>query len=181
MLSVGVSEELPLVKLLQLKKLVKAIFFCSTITAIAGPVFAQSVAANRGIICIDNANYLSEWETTDLPVSSVVAHWFDDHRVYTTNWIRSNDYIKPKTPKFGKKYTTDSDIISWQFDFLENEEKMVEINRADASRSIRIGEVITVTVDCNLIEDRATFKDQIEEVTVTLQGQYDKAIADHKL
>ena len=142
---------------------------------------ALSLDVPRGLFCIDQEGLESEWTETDQPIQSVISHWFDKERVYTTSWSRKNDLITRSTDRFGIKYSTDSKFIRWPLNFLDDEEKIVEINRADATRSIKLREETISEVDCYLNDDAKEYNYKIIELHTQLQKSYDKAISDHKL
>ena len=50
------------------------------------PIQMHAAVAEKGLVCADQGSLLSRWTATDDPLSSLVAHWFDDKRISLVIW-----------------------------------------------------------------------------------------------
>ena len=70
------------------------------------PIQTLAAVAEKGLVCADQGKLLSSWTVKDEPLSSLVAHWFDDKRVSTIIWQRTNDDIDMQATRRGIPYET---------------------------------------------------------------------------
>ena len=141
---------------------------------------SHAAVAEKGLVCADQGELLSRWTATDDPVSSVVAHWFDDKRVSTVIWQRENDNIEMQATRRGIPYQTDMLSISWTLK-TDNSERNISIDRKTGQRSVIEDGTALITVDCEIFDTEKAFQEKLENITENLQSNYDLAIANHKL
>ena len=144
------------------------------------PIQTLAAVAEKGLVCADQGALLSSWTAKDEPLSSVVAHWFDDKRVSTVIWQRENDNIEMKTTRRGIPYETDMLSISWTLS-TNGQEVNISIDRNTGQRSVMKDGIAVVSVDCELFDSEKVFQEKLKELTNSLQSSYDSAIANHKL
>ena len=92
------------------------------------PIQTLAAVAEKGLVCADQGALLSSWTAKDEPLSSVVAHWFDDERVSTVIWQRANDDIDMQATRRGIPYETDMLSISWKLT-TDDSERNISIDR----------------------------------------------------
>ena len=141
---------------------------------------ANANLADKGLVCINKEQLSSEWSSTEAPLISSVAHWFDDKKVSTSTWIRKNDAIKMLTTRNGVPFKTDATTIRWKTT-VEDEDRIISIDRATAKRSVLLDEQILVSAECEIFIKEKEFEKKLEEITQTLKTKFDQAIAKHKL
>ena len=144
------------------------------------PIQTLAAVAEKGLVCADQGALLSSWTAKDEPLSSVVAHWFDDKRVSTVIWQRENDNIEMKTTRRGIPYETDMLSISWTLK-TDDRERNISIDRKTGQRSVIEDGTALITVDCEIFDTEKAFQEKLENITENLQSNYDLAIANHKL
>ena len=144
------------------------------------PIQTLAAVAEKGLVCADQGALLSSWTAKDEPLSSVVAHWFDDKRVSTVIWQRENDNIEMKTTRRGIPYETDMLLISWTLK-TDDRERNISIDRKTGQRSVIEDGTALITVDCEIFDTEKAFQEKLENITENLQSNYDLAIANHKL
>ena len=145
-------------------------------------VSTQTLAAvaEKGLVCADQGALLSSWTAKDEPLSSLVAHWFDDERVSTVIWQRANDNIEMQATRRGIPYKTDMLSISWTLK-TDDSERNILIDRKTGQRSVMQDGTALITVDCEIFDTEKAFQENLENITENLQSNYDLAIANHKL
>ena len=161
----------------------KARFSITLILLMAGamvPIQSHAAVAEKGLVCFDQGKLLSRWTATDDPVSSVVAHWFDDKRVSTVIWQRENDNIEMQATRRGIPYETDMLSISWTLK-TDSSDRNISIDRKTGQRSVIEDGTALITVDCEIFDTEKAFQEKLENITENLQSNYDLAIANHKL
>ena len=144
------------------------------------PIQTLAAVAEKGLVCADQGKLLSSWTAKDEPLSSVVAHWFDDKRVSTIIWQRTNDDIDMQATRRGIPYETNMLSISWKLT-TDNSERNISIDRETGRRSVMQDGQALITVDCEMFETETAFQEKLEDITNSLQSNYDLAIANHKL
>ena len=144
------------------------------------PIQTLAAVAEKGLVCADQGELLSSWTAKDEPLSSVVAHWFDDKRVSTVIWQRENDNIEMKATRRGIPYETNMLSISWKLT-TDNSERNISIDRETGRRSVMQDGQALITVDCEMFDTETAFQEKLEDITNSLQSNYDLAIANHKL
>ena len=144
------------------------------------PIQTLAVVAEKGLVCADQGALLSSWTAKDEPLSSVVAHWFDDKRVSTIIWQRTNDDIDMQATRRGIPYETNMLSISWKLT-TDNSERNISIDRETGRRSVMQDGQALITVDCEMFDTETAFQEKLEDITNSLQSNYDLAIANHKL
>ena len=97
------------------------------------PIQTLAAVAEKGLVCADQGELLSSWTAKDEPLSSVVAHWFDDKRVSTIIWQRTNDDIDMQATRRGIPYETNMLSISWKLT-TDNSERNISIDRETGRR-----------------------------------------------
>jgi len=141
---------------------------------------ATASLTKKGLVCIDKEQLSSEWSSTEDPLISSVAHWFDEKKVSTTTWVRKNDTIKMLTTRNGVPFKTDAKTIRWKTT-VGDEDRIISIDRATAERSVLSGKEILVSADCEIFLKEKEFQKKLEAITQTLQTKFNQAIAKHKL
>lgn len=144
------------------------------------PIQTLAAVAEKGLVCADQGALLSSWTAKDEPLSSVVAHWFDDKRVSTIIWQRTNDDIDMQATRRGIPYETNMLSISWKLT-TDNSERNISIDRETGRRSVMQDGQALITVDCEMFDTETAFQEKLEDITNSLQSNYDLAIANHKL
>ena len=144
------------------------------------PIQTLAAVAEKGLVCADQGALLSSWTAKDEPLSSVVAHWFDDERVSTVIWQRANDNIEMQATRRGIPYETDMLSISWKLK-TDDSERNILIDRKTGQRSVMQDGTALVTVACEIFDTEQAFQEKLKELTNSLQLNYDSAIANHKL
>ena len=144
------------------------------------PIQTLAAVAEKGLVCADQGKLLSSWTAKDEPLSSVVAHWFDDKRVSTIIWQRTNDDIDMQATRRGIPYETNMLSISWKLT-TDNSERNISIDRETGRRSVMQDGQALITVDCEMFDTETAFQEKLEDITENLQSNYDLAIANHKL
>ena len=144
------------------------------------PIQTLAAVAEKGLVCADQGALLSSWTAKDEPLSSVVAHWFDDKRVSTVIWQRENDNIEMKATRRGIPYETDMLSINWTLK-IDDRESNISIDRKTGQRSVMQDGTALVTVACEIFDTEKAFQEKLKELTNSLQSSYDSAIANHKL
>ena len=144
------------------------------------PIQTLAAVAEKGLVCADQGKLLSSWTAKDEPLSSVVAHWFDDKRVSTIIWQRTNDDIDMQATRRGIPYETNMLSISWK-STTDNSERNISIDRETGRRSVMQDGQALITVDCEMFDTEKAFQEKLENITENLQSNYDLAIANHKL
>ena len=144
------------------------------------PIQTLAAVAEKGLVCTDQGKLLSSWTAKDEPLSSVVAHWFDDKRVSTIIWQRTNDDIDMQATRRGIPYETNMLSISWKLT-TDNSERNISIDRETGRRSVMQDGQALITVDCEMFDTETAFQEKLEDITNSLQSNYDLAIANHKL
>ena len=144
------------------------------------PIQSHAAVAEKGLVCADQGKLLSRWTATDAPLSSVVAHWFDDKRVSTIIWQRTNDDIDMQATRRGIPYETNMLSISWTLK-IDDRERNISIDRKTGQRSVMQDGTALITVDCEIFDTEKAFQEKLENITENLQSNYDLAIANHKL
>ena len=144
------------------------------------PIQSHAAVAEKGLVCSKAEDLLSKWTVSDEPLSSVVAHWFDEKRVSTLTWQRKNDSVEIKATRRGVPYETNSLSISWTLS-TNGQEINISIDRSTGQRSVLQDEIVVVSVDCELFDSEKAFQEKLKEITNSLQSRYDSAIANHKL
>ena len=97
------------------------------------PIQTLAAVAEKGLVCADQGALLSSWTAKDEPLSSVVAHWFDDKRVSTVIWQRANDNIEMQATRRGIPYETDMLSINWTLK-IDDRERNISIDRKTGQR-----------------------------------------------
>ena len=144
------------------------------------PIQTHAAVAKKGLVCADQGSLLSRWTATDDPLSSVIAHWFDDKRVSTIIWQRTNDDIDMQATRRGIPYETNILSISWKLT-ADSSERNISIDRETGRRSVMQDGQALITVDCEMFDTETAFQEKLEDITNSLQSNYDLAIANHKL
>lgn len=144
------------------------------------PIQTLAAVAEKGLVCADQGALLSSWTAKDEPLSSVVAHWFDDKRVSTVIWQRANDNIEMQATRRGIPYETDMLSINWTLK-IDDRERNISIDRKTGQRSVMQDGTALITVDCEIFDTEKAFQEKLENITENLQSNYDLAIANHKL
>ena len=144
------------------------------------PIQTLAAVAEKGLVCADQGALLSSWTAKDEPLSSVVAHWFDDKRVSTVIWQRANDNIEMQATRRGIPYETDMLSINWTLK-IDDRERNISIDRKTGQRSVIEDGTALITVDCEIFDTEKAFQEKLENITENLQSNYDLAIANHKL
>ena len=144
------------------------------------PIQTLAAVAEKGLVCADQGALLSSWTAKDEPLSSVVAHWFDDKRVSTVIWQRENDNIEMKATRRGIPYETDMLSINWTLK-IDDRERNISIDRKTGQRSVIKDGTALITVDCEIFDTEKAFQEKLENIRENLQSNYDLAIANHKL
>lgn len=144
------------------------------------PIQTLAAVAEKGLVCADQGALLSSWTAKDEPLSSLVAHWFDDERVSTVIWQRANDNIEMKATRRGIPYETDMLSISWKLK-TDGSERNISIDRKTGQRSVIQDGTALITVDCEIFDTEKAFQKKLESITENLQSNYDLAIENHKL
>ena len=144
------------------------------------PIQTLAAVAEKGLVCADQGALLSSWTAKDEPLSSVVAHWFDDKRVSTVIWQRANDNIEMQATRRGIPYETDMLSINWTLK-IDDSERNISIDRKTGQRSVMQDGTALITVDCEIFDTEKAFQEKLENITENLQSNYDLAIANHKL
>ena len=144
------------------------------------PIQTLAAVAEKGLVCADQGALLSSWTASDGPLSSVVAHWFDDKRVSTVIWQRANDNIEMQATRRGIPYETDMLSINWTLK-IDDRERNISIDRKTGQRSVIEDGTALITVDCEIFDTEKAFQEKLENITENLQSNYDLAIANHKL
>jgi len=148
--------------------------------SVMAPIQSHAAVAEKGLVCADQGALLSSWTAKDEPLSSVVAHWFDDKRVSTIIWQRTNDDIDMQATRRGIPYETNMLSISWKLT-TDNSERNISIDRETGRRSVMQDGQALITVDCEMFDTETAFQEKLEDITNSLQSNYDLAIANHKL
>ena len=144
------------------------------------PIQTLAAVAEKGLVCADQGALLSSWTAKDEPLSSLVAHWFDDKRVSTVIWQRANDNIEMQATRRGIPYETDMLSINWTLK-IDDRERNISIDRKTGQRSVMQDGTALITVDCEIFDTEKAFQEKLENITENLQSNYDLAIANHKL
>ena len=144
------------------------------------PIQTLAAVAEKGLVCADQGALLSSWTAKDEPLSSLVAHWFDDERVSTVIWQRANDNIEMQATRRGIPYETDMLSISWTLK-TDSSDRNISIDRKTGQRSVIEDGTALITVDCEIFDTEKAFQEKLENITENLQSNYDLAIANHKL
>ena len=144
------------------------------------PIQTLAAVAEKGLVCADQGALLSSWTAKDEPLSSVVAHWFDDKRVSTVIWQRANDNIEMQATRRGIPYETDMLSINWTLK-IDDRERNISIDRKTGQRSVIEDGTALINVDCEIFDTEKAFQEKLENITENLQSNYDLAIANHKL
>ena len=144
------------------------------------PIQTFAAVAEKGLVCADQGKLLSSWTAKDEPLSSLVAHWFDDKRVSTIIWQRTNDDIDMQATRRGIPYETNMLSISWTLK-IDDRERNISIDRKTGQRSVIEDGTALITVDCEIFDTEKAFQEKLENITENLQSNYDLAIANHKL
>ena len=166
-----------------LNMVMKARFSITLSLLMAGamvPIQSHAAVAEKGLVCTNQGELLSRWTASDDPLSSVVAHWFDDKRVSTVIWQRENDNIEMKATRRGIPYETDMLSINWTLK-IDDRERNISIDRKTGQRSVIEDGTALITVDCEIFDTEKAFQEKLENITENLQSNYDLAIANHKL
>jgi hypothetical protein len=108
---------------------------CLFMASVMVPIQTLAAVAEKGLVCADQGELLSSWTAKDEPLSSVVAHWFDDERVSTVIWQRANDNIEMQATRRGIPYETDMLSISWKLK-TDDSERNILIDRKTGQRSV---------------------------------------------
>ena len=156
------------------------IILCLLMVSAVAPIQLYATVAEKGLVCSKAEGLLSKWTVSDEPLSSVVAHWFDEKRVSTLTWQRKNDSVEMMATRRGVPYETDSLSISWTLS-TNGQEINISIDRSTGQRSVLQDEIVVVSVDCELFDSEKAFQEKLKEITNSLQSSYDSAIANHKL
>ena len=157
-----------------------SITLCLLMAGAMTPIQTHAEVAEKGLVCADKGELLSSWTTTDQPLSSVVAHWFDDKRVSTVIWQRINDNIKMQATRRGTPYETDMLSITWKLK-TDDSERIISIDRKTGERSVMQDGQALITVNCEIFNKEKAFQEKLTEITKNLQSNYDLKIANHKL
>ena len=157
-----------------------SITLCLLMAGAMAPIQSHAAVAKKGLVCADQGKLLSRWTATDAPLSSVVAHWFDDKRVASVIWQRENDNIEMQTTRRGVPYKTDMLSISWKLK-TDDSERNISIDRKTGQRSVMQDGTALITVDCEIFDTEKAFQEKLESITQNLQSNYDLAIENHKL
>jgi hypothetical protein len=153
---------------------------CLFMASVMVPIQTLAAVAEKGLVCADQGKLLSSWTAKDEPLSSAVAHWFDDERVSTVIWQRANDNIEMQATRRGIPYKTDMLSISWTLK-TDDSERNILIDRKTGQRSVMQDGTALITVDCEIFDTEKAFQEKLKELTNSLQLNYDSAIANHKL
>ena len=157
-----------------------SITLCLFMAGAMAPIQSHAAVAEKGLFCANQGELLSRWTASDGPLSSVVAHWFDDKRVSTVIWQRENDNIEMKATRRGIPYETDMLSINWTLK-IDDRERNISIDRKTGQRSVIEDGTALITVDCEIFDTEKAFQEKLENITENLQSNYDLAIANHKL
>jgi hypothetical protein len=157
-----------------------SITLCLLIAGAMAPIHTHAAVVEKGLVCTIKGELLSSWTTTDKPLSSVVAHWFDDKRVSTVTWQRTNDNIEMQATRRGIPYETDMLSISWTLK-TDDSERIISIDRKTGQRSVMQDGQAVITVNCEIFNTEKAFQEKLTDITKNLQSNYDLAIANHKL
>jgi hypothetical protein len=174
---------LSLGKSVPLKMVMKAYFSTTLCLLMAGamaPMQTHAAVAEKGLVCADQGKLLSSWTVKDEHLSSLVAHWFDDKRVSTIIWQRTNDDIGMQATRRGIPYETNMLSISWKLK-TDDSERNILIDRKTGQRSVMQDGTALITVDCEIFDTEKAFQEKLEEITNSLQSIFDLTIANHKL
>lgn len=174
---------LSLGKSVPLKMVMKAYFSITLCLLMAGamaPIQTHAAVAEKGLVCADQGKLLSSWTAKDEPLSSLVAHWFDDKRVSTIIWQRTNDDIDMQATRRGIPYETNMLSIGWKLK-TDDSERNILIDRKTGQRSVMQDGTALITIDCEIFDTEKAFQEKLENITENLQSKYDLAIANHKL
>jgi len=174
---------LSLGKSVPLKMVMKAYFSITLCLLMAGamaPMQTHAAVAEKGLVCADQGKLLSSWTAKDEPLSSLVAHWFDDKRVSTIIWQRTNDDIDMQATRRGIPYETNMLSIGWKLK-TDDSERNILIDRKTGQRSVMQDGTALITIDCEIFDTEKAFQEKLENITENLQSKYDLAIANHKL
>ena len=144
------------------------------------PIQTLAAVAEKGLVCADQGALLSSWTAKDEPLSSLVAHWFDDKRVSTIIWQRTNDDIDMQATRRGIPYETNMLSIGWKLK-TDDSERNILIDRKTGQRSVMQDGTALITIDCEIFDTEKAFQEKLENITENLQSKYDLAIANHKL
>ena len=153
---------------------------CLLMAGAMAPIQTHAAVAVKGLVCADQGELLSRWTATDAPLSSLVAHWFNDKRVSTVIWQRANDNIEMQATRRGIPYETNMLSISWKLT-TDNSERNILIDRKTGQRSVMQDGTALITTDCEIFDTEKAFQEKLENITENLQSKYDLAIANHKL
>jgi len=157
-----------------------SIILCLFMAGAMAPIQTHAAVAEKGLVCADQGSLLSRWTATDDPLSSLVAHWFDDKRVSTVIWQRANDNIEMQAARRGIPYETDMLSISWKLK-TDDSERNISIDRKTGQRSVMQDGTALITVDCEIFDTEKAFQEKLKNITENFQSNYDLAIANHKL
>ena len=157
-----------------------SITLCLLMAGAMTPIQTHATVPEKGLVCADKSELLSSWTITDQPLSSVVAHWFDDKRVSTVIWQRINDNIKMQATRRGTPYETDMLSITWKLK-TDGSERIISIDRMTGERSVMQDGQTLITVNCEIFNKEKAFQEKLTEITKNLQSNYDLKIANHKL
>jgi len=80
----------------------------------------------------------------------------------------------------GIPYETNMLSISWKLT-TDNSERNISIDRETGRRSVMQDGQALITVDCEMFDTETAFQEKLEDITNSLQSNYDLAIANHKL
>ena len=153
---------------------------CLLMAGAMAPIQTHAAVAEKGLVCADQGELLSRWTATDAPLSSVVAHWFDDKRVSSVIWQRANDNIEMQATRRGIPYETNMLSISWKLK-TDDTERNILIDRKTGQRSVMQDGTALITTDCEIFDTEKAFQEKLENITENLQSKYDLVIANHKL
>jgi hypothetical protein len=157
-----------------------SVTLCLLMAGAMAPIQTHAALAGKGLVCADKGELLSGWTTADQPLSSVVAHWFDDKRVSTIIWQRTNDNIQMKATRRGIPYETDMLSITWTLR-TKDSKRIISIDRKTGQRSVMQDGRALITVNCEIFNTEKTFQEKLTDITKNLQSNYDLKIANHKL
>ena len=153
---------------------------CLLMAGAMAPMQTHAAVAEKGLVCADQGKLLSSWTAKDEPLSSLVAHWFDDKRVSTIIWQRTNDDIDMQSTRRGIPYETNMLSIGWKLK-TDDSERNILIDRKTGQRSVMQDGTALITIDCEIFDTEKAFQEKLENITENLQSKYDLAIANHKL
>ena len=157
-----------------------SITLCLLMAGAMAPMQTHAAVAEKGLVCADQGKLLSSWTAKDEPLSSLVAHWFDDKRVSTIIWQRTNDDIDMQATRRGIPYETNMLSIGWKLK-TDDSERNILIDRKTGQRSVMQDGTALITIDCEIFDTEKAFQEKLENITENLQSKYDLAIANHKL